>query len=157
MFKPSGLSSQAINDFVEFVVAGGEINPATMPALVAQAISLVTLHQNETLIGTAAIKMPFAGHHQNEFAKANVAPLAASYPYELGWVVVDSAYRKQGHGRTLVSHAIDQLDCHAVYATTKSNSMRTMLSEFGFRPLGDTYPSELDPKVLLSLYGREVS
>lgn len=151
------MTAQEINSFIRFVVAGGEINPATMPVLVAQAVSLVTLHNEGGLIGTAAIKTPFAGHHQNEFAKANVAALAASYPYELGWVVVDSAFRRKGHGRALIGYAIDRLDGRAVYATTKSDKMRAMLPEYGFAPLGDSYHSQLDPNVSLSLYGREAS
>lgn len=53
-------------------IAEGEINPATMPPLIARALSLLTLYLDDRLIGTAAIKRPSAAHHQNEFAKAKV-------------------------------------------------------------------------------------
>jgi predicted GNAT family N-acyltransferase len=156
-FRPSSMTAGEIEAFIGFVVAGGEINPATMPALVARAVSLVTLHHDDRLIGTAAIKTPFAGHHRNEFAKAGVPALAPSYPFELGWVVVDEAFRRMGHGRTLVGHALDQLGARGVYATTKSDGMRAMLPDFGFCPLGDAYPSGMDPHVSLSLHGRSAS
>lgn len=151
------MSAQEIDSFTGFVVAAGEINPATMPALIEQALSLLTLYDGDRLIGTAAIKRPIAAHHQNEFAKAKVGALAANYPFELGWVVVDSAFRRQGHGRALVAHAIRQLDGRAVYVTTKSDTMRAMLPEFDFRPIGESYPSEREPAMSLSIHVREAS
>lgn len=153
---PSAMSAEEIEDYMAFVIAGGEINAATMPALVAQAMSLITIHQHDKLIGTAAIKVPFAGHQNNEFKKAEVANLAPHYAYELGWVVVDSAFRRKGHARALVGHAVDQLGGRAIYATTKSDAMRTILPDFGFVLLGKEYPSRLDPVVSLSLFGRSV-
>lgn len=140
-----------------FVIAAGEINPATMPALVAQALSLITLDHGAGVIGTAAIKRPFDEHRRNEFEKAKVGALAASYPFELGWIVVDSAFRRQGRGRALVGHAIAQLDDRAVYATTKSDTMCAMLTEFGFKSVGESYPSEREPAVSLTLHVREAS
>jgi hypothetical protein len=55
----------------------------------------------------------------------------------------------------LIGHALAQLDGYAVYATTKSDAVRTMLPEFGFRPLGISYRSELDEQAMLSLHVRE--
>ncbi|MGN6819209.1 MAG: GNAT family N-acetyltransferase [Sphingomonas sp.] len=153
---PSAISAEEIKDYMAFVIAGGEINAATMPALVTQAISLITIHQRDKLIGKAEIKVPFAGHQNNEFKKTKVADLAPHYAYELGWVVVDSAFRRKGHARALVGHVVDQLGGRAIYATTKSDAMRAILPDFGFVLLGDDYPSHLDPAVGLSLYGRSV-
>jgi predicted GNAT family N-acyltransferase len=152
---PSEMSPRVIDSFMEFVIAAGEINPATMQGLIAQALSLLTLYHGDRLIGTAAIKRPFAAHRQNQFAKAKVGVLAATYPFELGWVVVDSAFRRQGHGRALVDHAICQLNGRAVYATTKSDTMRAMLAEFDFERVGENYPSEREPSDSLSLHVRE--
>ena len=139
------------------MIGAGEINAATMPALVAQAMSLITMHHHDKLIGTAAIKVPFAGHHHSEFEKAKVADLAPFYPYELGWVVVDSAFRRKGHARALVGHAVNQLRGRAIYATTKSDAMRAILPNFDFVLLGNEYPSQLDPAVSLSLFGRSAA
>lgn len=154
---PSAMPAREIDSFMAFVIAAGEINPATMPPLIARALSLITLCHGDRLIGTAAIKRPFAAHHQNEFAKAKVGPLAATYPFELGWMVVDSAFRRQGHGGALVDHAICQLDGRGVYATTKSDTMRALVAEFGFRAVGERYPSEREPAVSLSLHVRGAS
>lgn len=154
--NPSAMSAEEVEDYMAFVIAGGEINSATMPALVSQAISLITIHQHGKLIGTAAIKVPFAVHQNNEFKKAKVADLAPFYAYELGWVVVDSAFRRKGHGRALIGHAVDQISGRSIYATTKSDAMRALLPDFGFVLLGDEYPSQLDPAVSLRLFGRSV-
>ena len=86
-----------------------------------------------------------------------MATRAASYSFELGWVVVDPPFRGKGFGRALVAGALQELHDGAVYATTKSDKMRALLPEFGFSRLGDDYPSELDPHVSLTLYGREAS
>jgi hypothetical protein len=69
---------------LRFVIVAGEINAVTMPRLVSQAISMITLRRDGELIGTAVLERPFAAHRRSQFEKARVGQLAESYPIELG-------------------------------------------------------------------------
>lgn len=132
----------------------GEVNQGALPALAAQAAALVTLHDGQILAGTAAVKTPYDAHRRDEFRKAKAAERADAYPLELGWVVVHPDYRRSGHARALVATAVEAAAGHGLYATTKTDSMRRMLPEYGFAVQGKPYPSALNPDVALTLFGR---
>jgi GNAT superfamily N-acetyltransferase len=140
--------------FVAFVAAAGEVNPAVLPSLVDNAVALVMLYEADQLIGTAAIKTPLAAHHVGEFVKANAQAKAASYPVELGWVVVHPDWRGRGLGRKLVGEAVKLAEDRGIYATTKTAQMLAILEENAFAPVGDPYPSVLVPDTSLTLLAR---
>jgi len=152
--KPAEMTSRERAAFIAFVSGAGEVGAATLPALVAQAAALVTLHDGPALVGTAAIKAPSDAHRCGEFRKAKAGGQADAYPLELGWVVVDPAYRRRGHARALVAAAMAAVPGQGVYATTKTGQMRKMLPEHGFAVQGEPYPSVLTPEVALTLFGR---
>lgn len=152
--RPADFSDREIEDFIAFVREGGEVNPATLPALVDRATLLVTRHEDGNLIGTAAIKRPHDNHRRGEFAKAGVAASSDAFPGELGWIVVQPAHRRKGIARSLVDAAIRAVSELGIYSTTKSDQMRRMLPEFGFVELGQPYPSALDHDAMLTLFGR---
>lgn len=140
--------------FIDFVSAGGEVDPVILPGLVEEAEALIMLFDGDTLIGTAAIKTPYLGHRRGEFAKANVAGEADAFPLELGWVVVHADHRKRGHAPDLVRAAVGLMPEQGVYATTKTPRMLAILGECGFEVLGDSYPSVLNPDASLTLMAR---
>jgi len=152
--KPSEIPLADKAAFIEFVSAAGEVDRAILPGLVEKAFSLVMLFGSDELIGTAAIKSPYLGHRRGEFAKANVATEADAFPLELGWIVVHPEYRKQGHALELVRAAVDLTTGQGIYATTKTPRMLTILGECGFKALGDSYPSVLNPDACLTLLVR---
>lgn len=45
-------------EFIAFVMEGGQVNALSLPGLVDRAVALVTLHDGQSLIGTAAVKVP---------------------------------------------------------------------------------------------------
>ena len=151
---PIELASRDKSDFIAFVTSAGEVDPATLPALVNRAARLVMLFDAEALIGTAAVKTPYDLHRLGEFAKAKVPDLANAFPLELGWVVIHPDHRARGHGRALVAATVGLVPDRGIYATTKTPAMRAILKERGFAALGQSYPSVLNPEVNLSLFGR---
>jgi GNAT superfamily N-acetyltransferase len=151
---PAELTARDRRDFIAFVASAGEVDPATLPALVDRAAILVMLFEAETLIGTAAIKTPYDRHRLGEFTKANVPDLANAFPLELGWVVIHPDHRGRGHGRALVAATVGLVPDCGVYATTKTPAMWSILKENAFAALGQSYPSVLNPEVHLSLFGR---
>jgi len=150
---PSELTDEEKAEFVNFVADAGEVALATLPALVESAVALITMHDGQ-LIGTAAIKRPYDQHRRDAFAKAGAPELADKFPLEIGWIVVHPNHRKNGNGSALVRAAIDAASSDSVYATTKSDGMKRILSRLGFEKLGDDYPSALDPSVRLALFVR---
>lgn len=141
--------------YIAFVLTAGEVNAATLPDLVEQAVALVTLHDGETLIGTAAIKNPYEGHRSREFRKAGCEDQADAYSLELGWVHVHEDHRGQKYGYALVEEAMRSVGHRAVYATTKNNGMRLkVLPRYGFVRTGKDFPSTLKPDEKLSLFTR---
>ena len=152
--SPARLSPSEKAGFVAFVTGAGEVDPETLPGLVDRAAALVMLLDGDAIIGTAAIKTPFAAHRQGEFEKAKVPQQAAVFPLELGWIVVHPDHRRQGHAHTLVAAAVGAASDSGLYATTKTDQMRPILEENGFVVQGEPYPSVLNPAVMLTLFGR---
>jgi len=153
--KPSETSNEGRTAFIEFVRKAGEVDPATLPGLVDRAISLVTIHDGDSLIGTAAVKRPSARYRSKTFKKVGDENAAAAHLVEIGWVHVRSDYEGNGHGRRLVEAALKQSGSDGVYATTKNDTMRRMLAKLGFTAVGKDYASKLKPDEKLSLFARE--
>lgn len=152
--KPADMPAKDKAAYIAFVLAAREVNEATLPGLVEDAVALITIHDGETLIGTAAIKHPFAAYRTRTFKKAGEEKQASACPLELGWVHVHEGHRGQKHSRTLMQAAMTYVGDEGIYATTKSDAMRKVLSEFGFARTGEDFPSTLKPAEKLSLYTR---
>jgi GNAT superfamily N-acetyltransferase len=153
--KPNEISNDARQEFIAFVQAAAEVDPDTLPALVDRAAYLVTLRDGETLVGTVAIKAPFAGHHQAIFGLAGVPDQIAHYPFELGWLHVHEDYQGQGHSHRLMASAIACAGGAGLYATTKTAAMHVILPAHGFRTLGSPYASALDEDAQVTLFCRD--
>ncbi len=152
--KPSDITTVTRSAFIDFVRRAGEVNVATLPALVDEAIAIVTIYEGEALIGTAALKRPASDYRSGIFKKAGLEALVAAHPLELGWVHVHSDHEGKGHGYRLVEAALQKAANSGVYATTKNDTMRRMLPKFSFAKVGVDYPSALKPDENLSLFTR---
>lgn len=152
------MPAQDKTTYIAFVRASGEVAKNTVPDLVERAVALVTLHDGETLIGTAAIKNPNAQHRTGDFRKAGCKDRAAAHPLELGWVHVHEDHRGHKHSYSLVEEAMKSVGTLGVYATTKNDGMRNkVLPKYGFVPTGTNFPSTLKPDEKLSLFTRAVT
>lgn len=153
--KPSDMTIADRAAFIDFVNHAGEVDPETLPGLVDQAIALITLHEDERLIGTAALKQPTVDYRKRTFRNAGQEQAETAYPLELGWVHVHQKHERKGHGLRLVVAALEAAKGDGVYATTKNDAMRAMLAKkLGFAKAGDDYPSKRKPEEMLSLYTR---
>lgn len=141
-------------EFITFVQEGGQVNEHSLPGLVDRAVALVTLHDGQSLVGTAAVKVPNVGHHQGDFTKAGVEERANEFPFELGWVVVHSSQRENGYGRKLIAAAIEAAGTRGLYATTKTGQMKHLLPHYGFIALGQPFQSAQDADASLTLFVR---
>lgn len=154
---PADLEPDDRAAFIALVSGAGEVNRATLPGLVDNAIMLVMLFDHDCLIGTAAIKAPLPAHQAGEFIKAGAPEKASLFPLELGWVVVHPDHRGRGCARELVNHAVATTAHCGIYATTKTQQMTAILRECGFETVGAPYPSVMNPDVNLTLFARPSS
>ena len=152
--KPSDMRKEDRAAFIDFVNQAGEVDPETLPGLVADAVALVTIHEGETLIGTAALKRPSADYRKRTFKKANHEQAEAAHPLELGWVHVHQDHERKGHGLRRVEAVLEAAKGEGVYATTKNDAMRRMLPKASFAKAGGDYHSTRKPEEMLSLYTR---
>lgn len=150
--KPEDMTKAERAAFIAFVNEAEEVDPDTLPGLVDEAAALVTVHDGDTLIGTAALKRPSEVYRKRTFKKAGEEAAEAAHMLELGWMHVHKDHERQGHGQRLAQAALDAAKGAGVYATTKNDAMRRMLPKLGFGKAGGDYPSTLKPEEKLSLF-----
>jgi predicted GNAT family N-acyltransferase len=124
---------------------------------VRRANTLVFLYDEEILAGTAAIKHPTLKHRRVVFQRAAVPTLDGAYHFELGWVVVDDAYRNRKLSRKLVEAAIETVASSPLFATSRIDrqAMHNTLRRVGFKIVGRPYASaEEEIDVLLFVRDR---
>jgi hypothetical protein len=131
--------------FRELVLAAGEVDPTTLPALYGNALVLGFARSHGKLVGVGAIKRPFPGHRDQVFAMARATFSPTSFVYELGWFHV----LKDFEGNRISSRMVEQLMSWAngasVYATSRINNDRmhgALTRRGGFVVEGSDFPSQ---------------
>jgi hypothetical protein len=125
-------------EFAAFVRTAGEANAMH----VNSAKCLVQLRL-ETLIGTAALKTD-KNYRNACFKNAGLDELAATFPLELGYVVVDPKLRGRGLSHLVVAAALSQREKAGVYATSNLSNlaMHRVLESRGFIRAGVPWESQ---------------
>jgi GNAT superfamily N-acetyltransferase len=128
--------------FFELVVEGGEVGGAVLADNIAAARALVMLMDGDIICGIAALKRPRKSYREKMSAKSETVLDEASYPYELGYVYVQSAFQGQGQSHRLIAAALDHSDGMGVFATVRMDNdrMRSTLERAGFVAAGKSYP-----------------
>lgn len=155
VLAPGACDAAALTEFQTLVREGGEVDPATLPALVKNALSLAFVKSSMSLVGVGAIKRPYASYRSRVFKSARSLLKADDYEFELGWVYV----RPSAQGNRLASRLVQELMPHlngaAMYATSRVDNVRmhASLSRAGFCPEGIPYPSRVnEPELQLFTY-----
>lgn len=141
-FMPADCSAQGLEQFATLVASGGEVAQGLQNRL-KRALSLATLMYGESIVGTAAIKRPFATYRNKVFQSAR-SPLAATdFGHELGWIFIDPAHRGKGHTFPLIEAALVALEGGPAYATTRLDNepMHHVLQNLHFERSGVPYAS----------------
>lgn len=138
--------------FEQMVLEGGEVNPKTLPGLVARALVLAFARLDRVLVGVGAIKRPYDSHRGDvfEWAKAELDP--TQFEFELGWVYVNASGRNRRLASRLVEKLMPSLNGASVYATSRVDNtrMHASLTRFGFKRVGVPYSSKQnEPEIQL--------
>jgi GNAT superfamily N-acetyltransferase len=130
--------------FMHLVREGGEVNPDTLPGLVVRAEALALARKDGVLVGVSAVKRPYPTHRRNVFKAAKADLLPDEFAFELGWVFVLPNARGLGFSGRLVAVLMPYVEAAHAYATSRADnaSMHATLKRFGFKGVGETYPSK---------------
>ena len=135
-------SDQEINEFIQLVNQGGEVDPEGLEERVRRAKNLFFL-KDPSLVAVSALKCFYQEYKNSIFEKAGCSDIASSYRLETGWMYAKPESRGKGFGRALLEAMISQLEDESCYTTVRSNNavMHHMLDSHGFNRVGTEYPS----------------
>lgn len=142
--SPTEFEPEEIDDFVAFVLAGGEVAGAGLRERVMNAQCISFLRSDECLLGVAGLKSPEAGYRARveENSKTNLS--AAEFPYELGWVFILPSARDRKQSFPLCQPLITVAKDAGIFATSRTTlkGMHRTLEKLGFVRAGSEWPSK---------------
>jgi GNAT superfamily N-acetyltransferase len=149
------LSDEEMQEFIAMVQAGGEVAGDALGHRIRNAELLVTARNSDFLIAVAARKEPEPSYRKAIQDKADVKLDPVEFPFELGYVFVQSAARGRGLATKLCEAALAARDSVGIFATTRvgNDPMAKTLRKIGFEACGHTYASGRG-KYRLQLYVR---
>jgi predicted GNAT family N-acyltransferase len=140
--EPSKCSPAELERFLESAQDSGEVSALGLLERIQSAARLIFCESDGILTRIAAIKRPLDSYRFNVSRKAGVKLPQDQFPYELGWVFVAPAARKNGLSVKLVACAVNGLD-EQIFATSRADNeaMHRTLRHFGFVAVGNDYAS----------------
>lgn len=149
--SPQACSALEIDDFVAFVLAGGEVSPKGLRNRVANAERIAFLRRGHCLLGVAGLKRPELSY-RNRIEKASTVPLSSSaFPFELGWVFILPSARGAKQSLPLCQPVVAAAGTSGVFATSRRSKlgMHITLGKLGFKRTGVEWASKQNEENLL--------
>src|SRR5687768_5046062 len=115
---PAGFEPKEIDDFVAFVLAGGEVTSDGLKDRVMGAPSIAYLRTKGCLLGVAGLKSPESGYRKSVAAKSHTRLTEEEFPYELGWVFILPSARGRKLSLPLCQPLIAAAKSAGVFATS---------------------------------------
>jgi len=150
--SPKECSQEEIDQFVNLVNEGGEVDKGGLGERVGRARNLFFL-KNPSLVAVSAIKCFYQQYKNSIFQKAGCSDIAGNYKFEIGWMYIKPESRRRGFGRNLLEAMMNQLKGISCYTIVGSDNhiMQHMLEIHGFNKVGKEYLSSGNDKKI-SLY-----
>lgn len=141
--QPSFCDEAELQSYRSMVLSGGEVVSRGLEERVMRARFLFMIHNDQGLVGVAALKSPAERYRRKIFLASGVAESADDYLIELGWIVVHRDFRNQHLSRTLVSAAVESVGSEGVFATSVVSrlAMHRTLLRYGFVRAGEPFRS----------------
>ena len=140
--KPTDISNNYLQQIVDLVVAGGQIQRRGLREKILQADYTAFKLQDKNIICTATLKNPKPSYRTKIFNQAKVMA-SLKYEKELGYIVTNSDFEGNGHCKDLLKNFIPKISNQLIFATTRKPSMVHILAKFGFHQTGKTYYNDL--------------
>jgi ribosomal protein S18 acetylase RimI-like enzyme len=145
--SPQALSDDKINDFVDVVKEGDQIDPVYLKGLVKKCKLLGIAYNNNEPIATIGIKNPYKSYKENVFRMADVLDEVDDYKYEMGYLYIKPKYRITFWRSGIVElfdEILEKID-GKIYGTVRANNKNvlSLFQKMGFKQLGNDYNSSL--------------
>lgn len=143
---PTTCAASELDDFVAFVLAGGEVSPRGLSKRVRDAHSLAFLRSNGCLIGVAGLKFPSKNHRNEVSSGSGIRLTTTAFRLELGWVFVLPSARG-GKSYALCAPLVVAAQGNGIFATSRAGNkpMHTTLAKLGFVRTGEEWRSSQNP------------
>ena len=128
-------------DFIRLVTEGGAVDEFYVrQGIERPGAKMVFAKCEDRVVGVAALKVPLRGYRngiESETKSGHPIP-EENYPFELGYVAVDSKSGTKGVGTSLVKEVVKLSDGLGLFATSSHFAMvKKILPRVGFRPMGN--------------------
>ncbi|MDX0979870.1 hypothetical protein GOE03_28375 [Sinorhizobium medicae] len=153
--SPSRCTEAELDCFGAIVAEGGEIADGIRNRVEsAHVLGFVTYEG--VIVGAAALKKPKASYHAKVFENAKSRANPKDYPFELGWIFLQTPHQKKGQMTKLLGQLMPLVKGQNMFATTRTGNerMREMLLQMQFRSDGEAYPSAQQPDQTVQLFLR---
>lgn len=141
---PAECSASELEAFQTLLQSGGQVLGAGLLGRTLGAARLLFLRDASCrLVGISALKRTPEDYRAKIFQQARAVASPASYPLELGWIMVLPSHQGQGLAGSLVGHLLPYAAPNLAYATMRADNerMRRTWIRHGFRQEGVAYPS----------------
>lgn len=128
--------------FRDLVIEADEVDPVGFDRRLAKAERLIFLYSDESeLAGVGAVKRPNEAHRRSVFQSAESLEDSGCFVFEIGWIVVNPAFRNRHLSRELVVAALSVTKNANVFATVRTNNARMQKTNerCGFQPSGQPF------------------
>ena len=148
---PSEFSTAEIEDFISFVLAGGEVTPNGLREQVTKAECLAFLRRDKCLVGVAGLKNPRSSYRTKVQNSSHIKLSRAAFPFELGWVFILPSARGAKLSLPLCQPVVEAAGSAGVFATSRAGNsgMQTTLKKLGFQHSGAEWKSKQNPENLM--------
>lgn len=142
--SPREFQAKEIDDFVAFVLAGGEVTGVGLRDRVVRAPCISYLRSNECLLGVAGLKSPDQGHRTRVEKQSKTKLAEKEFPYELGWVFILPSARERKLSFPLCEPLVTAAKGAGIFATSRTNliGMHRTLEKLEFVRTGSEWPSK---------------
>jgi hypothetical protein len=141
---PTAVDGVSAASFRQLVLAAGEVNPNTLPALYDNALALAFARVDGEIVGIGALKRPLTSYRDKVFERAKSRLAPESFEFELGWFHVLGKFEGNRISSRMVERLMPWAEGTSVYATSRINNsaMHAALTRHGgFKPEGSEYRS----------------
>jgi RimJ/RimL family protein N-acetyltransferase len=150
------ISDQGQKDIVNLIKIGNEANAELILERLENSLVTAWLQLENRIVGTATIKRPEVAYRTYVFGQAALNFPPETITLELGYIFIDSEFRKQGYTWQMCHALINLISEQTVFATTRTDNlgMKAILQKLHFISEGNTYENRSKTK-FLQLYVRK--
>jgi predicted GNAT family N-acyltransferase len=141
---PDQCTAIELDIFCELAASGGQLQDGLRQRLTNIGLILLFIAVDDAVAAVGALKSPNKKYQADIFKKAATPLAPKDFPVELGWCCVSPKYRGQGLSRTVVNALVTHSNEREqnVYATTRNDIMKHILTDIGFQSSGQPYTTE---------------